>query len=280
MPGTLFLVATPIGNLEDVTARAVRILREVDLVAAEDTRRTGRLLQHLGITKPLRSYYDAVERERAPALVRELLAGKRVALVSDAGTPGIADPGYRLVTAAIAAGVTVVPIPGPSAIAAFLPVSGLPTDRFVFEGFLPARGGERRRRLQALAEERRTLVFYESGRRLAAALDDLATIFGPRPAAIGRELTKLHEEIVRDDLAALAARYAGTTVPGEIVLAVGGAPATASAVVVREDLDDEIRRRRAAGETVRDLSEAIAQARGMNRRAVYRLALTLEREQR
>lgn len=280
MPGTLFLVATPIGNLEDVTARAVRILREVDLVAAEDTRRTGRLLQHLGITKPLRSYYDAVERERAPALVRELLAGKRVALVSDAGTPGIADPGYRLVTAAIAAGVTVVPIPGPSAIAAFLPVSGLPTDRFVFEGFLPARGGERRRRLQALAEERRTLVFYESGRRLAAALDDLATIFGPRPAAIGRELTKLHEEIVRDDLAALAARYAGTTVPGEIVLAVGGAPATASAVVVREDLEDEIRRRRAAGETVRDLSEAIAQARGMNRRAVYRLALTLEREQR
>src|SRR2546422_992784 len=199
MPGTLFLVATPIGSLGDVTARAVRILREVDLVAAEDTRRTGRLLQHLGITKPLRSYFDAVERERAPALVRELLAGKDIALVSDAGTPGIADPGYRLVTAAIAAGITVVPIPGPSAIAAFLPVSGLPTDRFVFEGFLPARSGERRRRLGALATERRTLLFYVSGRRLGAALADLAAIFGPRRAAIGRELTKMHEEVVRDD---------------------------------------------------------------------------------
>ncbi|MBI3767152.1 MAG: 16S rRNA (cytidine(1402)-2'-O)-methyltransferase [Deltaproteobacteria bacterium] len=279
MPGTLFLVATPIGNLEDVTARAVRILGAVDLVAAEDTRRTGRLLQHLGITKPLRSYYDAVEQARAPGLVRELLAGKSVALVSDAGTPGIADPGYRLVRAAIAAGIVVVPIPGPSAIAAFLPVSGLPADRFVFEGFLPARRGERRRRLAALAAERRTLVFYESGRRLAGALGDLAEIFGPRPAAIGRELTKLHEEIVRDDLVALAARYEGSAVRGEIVLAVGGAP-QAAAPVVAEDLEDEIRRRRAAGETVRDLAEAIASARGVNRRVVYRLALALEHQRR
>jgi len=159
MVGTLYLVATPIGNLEDMTARAIRILGEVDLVAAEDTRRTGRLLQHIGVTTALRSYYDAVERERAPVLVRELLAGKSVALVSDAGTPGIADPGYRLVAAAIAAGIRVVPIPGPSAIAAFLPISGLPTDRFAFEGFLPARQGERRRRLTALASERRTLLF-------------------------------------------------------------------------------------------------------------------------
>jgi 16S rRNA (cytidine1402-2'-O)-methyltransferase len=155
MAGTLYLVATPIGNLEDITARAVRILREVDLVAAEDTRRSGRLLQHLGIAKPLRSYYDAVERERAPALVRELLAGKSIALVSDAGTPGIADPGYRLVHAAIAAGVAVVPIPGASAIAAFLPVSGLPTDRFVFEGSLPARRGARRRRRTRTSPYRR-----------------------------------------------------------------------------------------------------------------------------
>ncbi len=278
MAGTLFLVATPIGNLEDVTARAVRILREVDLVAAEDTRRTGRLLQHLGISKPLRSYYDAVERERAPALVRELLAGKDIAIVSDAGTPGIADPGYRLVTAAIAAGVTVVPIPGPSAIAAFLPVSGLPTDRFVFEGFLPARAGERRRRLEVLATERRTLLFYESGRRLGAALADLAAIFGLRPAAIGRELTKLHEEIVRDDLATLAARYVDADVPGEVVLAVGGAPE--SPPVVAEDLADEIRRRRAAGESVRDVADRIASERGVSRRSVYRLALELEREQR
>jgi len=172
----------------------------------------------------------------------------------------------------------VVPIPGPSAIAAFLPVSGLPTDRFVFEGFLPARSGERRRRLGALATERRTLLFYESGRRLGAALADLAAIFGPRPAAIGRELTKMHEEIVRDDLTALATRYADAEVPGEVVLAVGGAPEAPPAVA--EDLADEIRRRRAAGESVRDIADAIASERGVNRRNVYRLALELEREQR
>ncbi|HEY2387851.1 MAG TPA: 16S rRNA (cytidine(1402)-2'-O)-methyltransferase [Candidatus Binatia bacterium] len=279
MAGTLYLVATPIGNLEDLTARAARILGEVDLVAAEDTRRTGRLLQHIGVTKPLRSYYDAVEGERAPALVRELLAGKSVALVSDAGTPGIADPGYRLVAAAIAADVRVVPIPGPSAIAAFLPVSGLPTDRFAFEGFLPARQGERRRRLAALAGERRTLVFYESGRRLAAALADMAAAFGSRAAAVGRELTKLHEEVVRDELRALAERFAGREVLGEVVLGVAGAPEAEPAVAV-EDLEDEIRRRRAAGETVRDLSDAIAAARGVPRRAVYRMALALERAPR
>jgi 16S rRNA (cytidine1402-2'-O)-methyltransferase len=279
MAGTLYLVATPIGNLEDMTARATRTLREVDIVAAEDTRRTGRLLQHLGITKPLRSYYDAVERERAPALVREMQNGKSVALVSDAGTPGIADPGYRLVSAAIAAGVKIVPIPGPSAIAAFLPVTGLPTDRFVFEGFLPARAGERRRRLTALATEQRTLLFYESGRRLAAALADMTEIFGARPAAIGRELTKLHEEIVRDDLAALTARVTGVEVQGEVVLAVGGAP-EAAAPALTEDVEDEIRRRRAAGESVRDIADSVATARGLNRRVVYRMALALEREPR
>jgi 16S rRNA (cytidine1402-2'-O)-methyltransferase len=279
MAGTLYLVATPIGNLEDLTARAIRILGEVDLVAAEDTRRTGRLLQHLGLKKPLRSYYDAVERERAPALVRELLAGKDVALVSDAGTPGIADPGYRLVKAAIAAGVRIVPIPGPSAIAAFLPISGLPTDRFAFEGFLPARQGERRRRLAALAAERRTLLFYESGRRLAATLADMADAFGSRPAAVGRELTKLHEEVVRDDLAALAAHFASRTVPGEVVLAVGPALEEVTPIAA-EDVEDEIRRRRAAGETLRDLSEAIAHDRGLPRRAVYRIALSLERAPR
>jgi 16S rRNA (cytidine1402-2'-O)-methyltransferase len=279
MVGTLYLVATPIGNLEDMTARAIRILGEVDLVAAEDTRRTGRLLQHIGVTTALRSYYDAVERERAPVLVRELLAGKSVALVSDAGTPGIADPGYRLVAAAIAAGIRIVPIPGPSAIAAFLPISGLPTDRFAFEGFLPARQGERRRRLATLASERRTLVFYESGRRLAAALADMAEAFGSRPAAVGRELTKLHEEVVRDDVRALAEHFAARNVPGEVVLGVGGAP-EADAAVATEDLEDEIRRRRAAGETVRDLSDAIALARGVPRRTVYRLALELERTPR
>ena len=279
MAGILYVVATPIGNLGDVTARAVETLRSVDLIAAEDTRRTGRLLAHLGIVRPLRSYYDAVEAARAPALIGELLAGRSIALVSDAGTPGIADPGYRLVAAAITAGVTVVPIPGPSAITAFLPVSGLPTDRFAFEGFLPARASERRRRLAALAGEARTLLFYESGHRLAASLADMAEAFGARAAAIGRELTKLHEEIVRDDLVALAARADTLITKGELVIGVAGAP-TAAPGAVRDDdeaLVAEIRRRRSAGASVRDVADALARERGLNRRAVYRLALTLER---
>jgi 16S rRNA (cytidine1402-2'-O)-methyltransferase len=279
MAGILYVVATPIGNLGDVTARAVETLWSVDLIAAEDTRRTGRLLAHLGIVRPLRSYYDAVEAARAPALVGELLAGRSIALVSDAGTPGIADPGYRLVAAAITAGVTVVPIPGPSAITAFLPVSGLPTDRFAFEGFLPARASERRRRLAALAGEARTLLFYESGHRLAASLADMAEAFGARAAAIGRELTKLHEEIVRDDLVALAARADTLITKGELVIGVAGAPAAAPGAVRDDDeaLVAEIRRRRAAGASVRDVADALARERGLNRRAVYRLALTLAR---
>jgi 16S rRNA (cytidine1402-2'-O)-methyltransferase len=275
--GTLYLVATPIGNLGDITARAVRVLRAVDLIAAEDTRRSGRLLRHLGITGALTSYYDAVEESRAPALVRELQAGKAVALISDAGTPGIADPGYRLVRAALAAGVPVVPVPGPSAVTAFLPASGLPTDRFVFEGFLPARQVARRTRLAALAAETRTLVFFEAGRRLAAALADMAAAFGARPVAIGRELTKLHEEIVRGDLVALAASAATLEARGEVVIGVGGAPADRPALSAVE-LDAEIRTRRAAGATVRDLAAAIAAEYGLSRRAVYQRALALTRD--
>jgi 16S rRNA (cytidine1402-2'-O)-methyltransferase len=279
MAGILYVAATPIGNLGDVSARLRATLEAVDLIAAEDTRRTGRLLAHLGIRRPLRSYYDAVEAARAPALVAELVAGRSVALVSDAGTPGIADPGYRLVQAAIAAGIEVVPIPGPSALTAFLPVSGLPIDRFAFEGFLPARASERRRRLAALADEPRTLVFYETGPRLAASLADMAAAFGARPAAIGRELTKLHEEIVREDLTALAARAETLITKGELVIGVAGAPAHVPDEVRADDdeLAGEIRRRRAAGASVRDVADALARERGFNRRAVYRLALTLER---
>ncbi len=279
MAGTLYLVATPIGNLGDMTARALATLRAVDLVAAEDTRRTGRLLAHHGIARPLRSYYDAVESARAPALIEALRAGRSIALVSDAGTPGIADPGYRLVQAAIAAGVPVVPIPGPSALTAFLPVSGLPIDRFAFEGFLPARASERRRRLAALASDTRTLVFYETGPRLAASLADLAAAFGSRPAAIGRELTKLHEEIVRDDLTALAARADTLITKGELVIGVAGASEPAAGEVDADDLAlaGEIQRRRAAGESVRDVADGLARERGLNRRAVYRMALALER---
>jgi 16S rRNA (cytidine1402-2'-O)-methyltransferase len=279
MAGTLYVVATPIGNLGDVTGRAIATLQAVDLIAAEDTRRTGRLLAHLGISRPLRSYYDAVEANRAPALVDALLRGLSIALVSDAGTPGIADPGYRLVQAAIAAGIRVVPIPGPAALTTFLPVSGLPTDRFAFEGFLPARAGERRRRLASLVAETRTLIFYETGPRLAASLADMAAAFGSRAAAIGRELTKLHEEIIRDDLLALAARADTLITKGEIVVGVAGAPVAGPGEVREDDaaLVADIRRRRAAGASIRDLADALARERGLNRRAVYRLALSLER---
>jgi 16S rRNA (cytidine1402-2'-O)-methyltransferase len=279
MAGILYVVATPIGNLADLTGRAVATLRSVDLIAAEDTRRTGRLLAHLGITRPLRSYYDAVESSRTPALIAELTAGRSIALVSDAGTPGIADPGYRLIEAAVAAGVTVVPIPGPSAVTAFLPVSGLPTDRFAFEGFLPARAAERRRRLAALAAETRTLVFFESPYRLAGTLADMAAAFGSRAAAIGRELTKLHEEVLRDDLVALAARADAIVAKGEVVIGVAGAaePPPKDARADDDELAAEIRKRRAAGMSVRDVAEGLAHERGLNRRAVYRLVVELER---
>ncbi len=274
-PGSLYLVATPIGNLADVTARAVDVLRDVDVIAAEDTRRTGRLLQHLGIEGSLTGYYDAVEEERAPSLVRRLLAGDAVALVSDAGTPGIADPGYRLVQAALAADVPIVPIPGPSSVTAFLPVSGLPTDRFAFEGFLPAREVARRRRLAALAADDRTLVFFEAGRRVPATLADMAAAFGERRIAIGRELTKLHEEIVRGDLLALAADSDVLNLRGEVIIGVAGR--RGGVVLTDEELVGEIERRRAEGASVRDLAAAIAEEFGLSRRAVYQRALTVER---
>src|SRR5438128_3338495 len=207
MPGgVLYVVATPIGNLEDVTLRALRVLREVDLSAAEDTRHTRVLLAHYGISRPVTSYYDAVERARAPVIVEKLRAGARVALVSDAGTPGIADPGYHLVRGAVAAGVPVVPVPGASAVTALVSVAGLPAERFVFEGFLPSRPGPRAERLAALAREPRAIVFFEAGRRLAAFLAAAHAALGEREAAVAREVTKRHEEIMRGTLGTLAER--------------------------------------------------------------------------
>jgi 16S rRNA (cytidine1402-2'-O)-methyltransferase len=224
-PGTLWVVATPIGNLEDLAPRAERILREVGLVVCEDTRRTRRLLSAFGIKARLASLHEHNEEREVPGLLARLEAGESVALVSDAGTPLLSDPGFRLTRAAAAAGITVSPVPGPSALLAALSVAGLPTDRFAFEGFLPARPAARRARLDALAAEPRTLVFFETGNRLAATLADAVATFGPaREAAVARELTKLHERVYRGSLAELAGRVESDpdAVRGEIVLVVGG----------------------------------------------------------
>jgi 16S rRNA (cytidine1402-2'-O)-methyltransferase len=273
--GVLYVVATPIGNLEDVTLRALRVLREVDVVAAEDTRRTRVLLRAHGIEATVVSYYDAIERRRAPELVARMQAGARVALVSDAGTPGIADPGYHLVRGAVAAGIPVVPVPGASAVTALVSAAGLPVDRFAFEGFLPARAAARATRLRSLAAEPRAMVFLEAGRRLAAFLDDAFDALGDREAVIARELTKVHEEILRGRLSALRSAVAGG-VRGEVTLLIAGAM-EARAEVPREALDDAIRRALAIGLGVRELSEDVARRLGCSRREVYRRALDLRR---
>ena len=279
MPGgVLYVVATPIGNLEDVTLRALRVLGEVDLIAAEDTRRTRTLLVRHGIRRPLTSYYDAVERQRAPALVERLRRGASVALVSDAGTPGLADPGYHLVRSALEAGIPVVPIPGPSAVTALVSVAGLPADRFVFEGFLPPRPGPRDARLRALASEPRALVFLEAARRLAAFLAAAEAALGDRAAVVARELTKRHEEILRGTFASLREEVASRpALKGEVTVLVAGAPAGEPASDATS-LDDEIRAARAAGRGLREVAADLARRTGIGRREIYRRGLVLERE--
>ena len=220
-PGTLYLVATPIGNLADITARALRVLGEVDLVACEDTRHTRKLLTHYGIGTKTVSYHEHNERERARELCALLAAGTSVALVSDAGTPAVSDPGYRLVRAAIEQGITVVPVPGPAAFVAALIASGLPTDEFFFGGFLPARAAARRARLAALRALPATLVFYEAPHRIAETLADAREILGERAACVARELTKLHEELARGRLSELAASFGRDhAARGEMVLVI------------------------------------------------------------
>jgi len=223
--GRLCLVPTPIGNLEDITLRALRVLAEADLVAAEDTRRTGRLLAHHGIQARQMSFHEHNERRQLPRLLDALAAGRRVALVSDAGTPGVNDPGFRALRAALEAGHPVEVLPGPTALVPALLGSGLPCDRFRFEGYLPRREGQRRNALAALAGEERSTVFYETPQRVARSLAVLAELLPDRPVAVARELTKLHEEFWRGTAAELAAALAGRAVKGELVLVVGGAGA-------------------------------------------------------
>jgi 16S rRNA (cytidine1402-2'-O)-methyltransferase len=218
--GTLFVVATPIGNLEDVTLRALRVLREVDVVACEDTRRTRALLAHFDIHTPTLSYFEHNKLARGPQILRQLAAGKSVALVTDAGTPGISDPGFMLVRDARAAGVPVVPVAGPSAVAAALSAAGVPADRFVFDGFPPVKPGRRRNRLAALRDLKTTVVLYESPHRILATLDAIGEVFGEREIVVARELTKQFEEIVRAPPGAHRERLATAGVRGEFTLVI------------------------------------------------------------
>ncbi|MGB8656806.1 MAG: 16S rRNA (cytidine(1402)-2'-O)-methyltransferase [Candidatus Zixiibacteriota bacterium] len=221
-PGVLYLVSTPIGNLEDITLRALKVLQEVDLLAAEDTRHTGILLKHYDLHKSLVSYHDFNKDRKAPVLIEQLKSGKSVAMISDAGTPGISDPGYLLVQQAIRENIRVVPIPGASAFLSALVVSGLPTDKFVFEGFLSPKPGKRRRRLEELREEKRTLIFYESPHRFAKMIDDVTEILGQRKMVIARELTKKFEEIIRGTPEMIKQSLGERKIKGELVILIEG----------------------------------------------------------
>ena len=271
------MVATPIGNLNDITARALSVLRGADTIACEDTRVTGALLHRFGIATPMMPYHDHNAEQTRPRLLAQLQAGGRIALVSDAGTPLISDPGFKLVRACADANIPVVPIPGPSALLAGLVVAGLPTDRVLFAGFLPQKSGARRSELLDLKGLKATLVFYESAPRLAETLADLHAVLGARPAAVCRELTKLYEEVRRGSLGELAAHYEREGPPkGEIVLVVGGAVDVAASA---DDLDAALRKALATM-TVRDAADVVAEAFGEPRRRIYQRALELSKDGR
>ena len=272
----LYLVATPIGNLRDITLRALEILAAADLVACEDTRVTRKLFDHYGLTAPLIAYHDHNAEAARPKILEKLAGGSAVALVSDAGTPLISDPGYRLVRAATAAGHPVIAAPGASAVLAALTVAGLPTDRFFFEGFLPAKVVARQARIAELIRVPATLVLYESGPRIAATLADLAAGLGGRAAAIGRELTKLHEEVRRGTLDMLARDYAaGAETRGEFVIVV--APPAADAPADAAEIDALLRAALSRA-SMKDAVAEVAAATGEPRRAVYSRALELAKE--
>jgi 16S rRNA (cytidine1402-2'-O)-methyltransferase len=268
--GTLWLVGTPIGNLGDISERARRTLAEADVIACEDTRRTRTLLSHLGVTGArLVSFFEGNEERRVPELLRELREGRTVALVTDGGMPSLSDPGYSLVSAAVREGVPVDVAPGPTAAVAALVVSGLPTDRFVFEGFLPRRAGQRRARLEALAREPRTAILFESPKRLPALLKEAGAVLGDRMAAVVRELTKAHQEVVRGTLTELATSFT-EEVRGEVVLVIGPAAAKEPDV---EELAGRVEALAATGLSRKEAATRVAADAGASRREVYEASL-------
>ncbi len=268
MSGALYIVATPIGNLGDITYRAVEVLRNVNAVACEDTRQTRKLLDHYGIQKPTVSYHEHNEAERTAELAARLEAGETIALVSDAGMPLVSDPGYRLVKAAIEAGIEVHPIPGASAALTALAAAGLPTDAFHFAGFLPPKPGQRVKALEALAEETATLIFYEAPHRILESLEAIGQVMGPRPVVVARELTKLHEEFLRGTAEEIRAALAGRdAVKGEFTILIGKADRllVESDEPVEEAVESLIR----SGTPRMDAIKQVARRRGLSKREVY-----------
>jgi 16S rRNA (cytidine1402-2'-O)-methyltransferase len=279
--GTLVLVATPIGNLGDLSPRALEALAHADIVCCEDTRRTRGLLTHAGLRGVrLLSLHEHNEMARVDTVLTHLAQGKTVAVVSDAGTPLVSDPGGRLVSAAVAAGATVTAVPGPSAALTALVVSGLPSERFCFEGFLPRRGGDRRRRIEAVGHDARTAVIFEAPGRLAATLGDLLEVCGPdRAVVVARELTKLHEEVWRGALGDACATFAARDVRGEVVVVLAGDP-DAGRAPDDTRLQDALRGRIERGDTLRDAATAVAGELGVSRRRAYDLALEMRQHER
>jgi 16S rRNA (cytidine1402-2'-O)-methyltransferase len=273
MPGTLYIVATPIGNLEDITLRALRVLKEVDVIAAEDTRHTQILLNHHGIRTPLTSYHEHNERTKAQELVTRLEHGKDIALVSDAGTPAISDPGFRLVVEAIRAAIRIIPVPGASALTAVLSASGLPTDRFIFEGFLPAKKKQRRERLHTLRDETRTLIFYEAPHRLRDALDDVHELLGNRETVLAREVSKVHEEFLRGTISEIIRTLASHDIRGEVTLIISGS--TGESRMNEDLLKAEIRELKGQGLRHKEIAEVLGEKFGYAKKEIYRLALGL-----
>lgn len=275
--GTLYVVATPIGNLEDLTFRALRVLKEVALVAAEDTRHSRKLFQHYGITTPLTSCHAHNEAAKVESLLTRLQQGESIALISDAGTPAISDPGFVLVRQCRERGIAVAAVPGPSAVTAALSIAGLPVDRFAFEGFLPAKLGARRELLQGLRNEERTLVFYEAPHRLLAALHDIVLKFGAaREIAVARELSKLHEEVFRGSAEAAIAHFGRERVRGEIVLLVAPGQREQSQETVREALQ---RWRRDSDLSMKEIVKRVARELDLPGSDVYRESLALRRDE-
>jgi 16S rRNA (cytidine1402-2'-O)-methyltransferase len=268
-PGTLYVVATPIGNLEDISYRAVRVLKEADLIACEDTRHTGKLLHHYGIDKPTVSYHEHNEAARAEELVTKLIAGLNVAQVSDAGMPGISDPGYRVIKLAIERGVPVVPIPGASAVVTALAASGLPTDSFQFLGFLPARSGERRTLLESVRNAQQTTVVYEAPHRIAETMKDIVELLGAeRPVVLARELTKVHEEFIRGSAAQVLHRAQEHELKGEITLLVGkGAEQQTAPKDIAQRLEELMREQKLEESAA---LKVLAKQQGISKSEVYR----------